>query len=197
MPGTRWFAIGVAVAAASAGVAMAASRSAETTPVTADFRAALTSQQQRACGESHTKFRVTFEGSQTSSDPRLVGALEAKVRSVVNNDNGYGSTEGFVLIRDPATGRLKFHGRVVGVLEPDGGAEGFIIGRTVGESSVRLLADFNLQQDQTTGAISGEFGKDTQSGPLQDPAILTNACGGHHHKHDGGHGHGHHHGRGR
>ena len=60
MPGTRWFAIGVAVAAASAGVAMAASRSAETTPVTADFRAALTSQQQRACGESHTKFRVTF-----------------------------------------------------------------------------------------------------------------------------------------
>jgi len=196
MPGTRLFAIGVAVAAASVGVAMAASRPAETTPVTADFRAALTSQQQRACSENHTKFRLTFEGSQTSSDPRLVGALEAKVRSVVNTDNGYGSTEGFVLIRDSATGRLKFHGRVVGVLEPDGGAEGFLMGRTIGEGSVRLLANFNLQQDQTTGAISGEFGKDTQSGPLQDPAILTNACGGRHHK-PGGHEHGHHHGRGR
>jgi hypothetical protein len=194
MPGTRWIAVGVAVAAASVGVAVAASRPAETTPVTADFRAALTSQQQRACGEHHMKFRLRFEGSQASSDPRLVGDLEAKVHSVVNTDNGYGSTEGLVLIRDPATGRLKFHGRVVGVLEPDGGVEGFIIGRTVGESSARLLANFNVQQDET-GAITGEFGKDTQSGPLQDPAILTNACGGRHHNHDRGHGH--RHGRGR
>ena len=191
MPGTRWIAVGVAVSAVSVGVAVAASRSTETTPVTADFRAALTSQQQRACGENHMKFRLRFEGSQTSSDPRLVGDLEAKVHSVVSTENGYGSTAGIVLIRDPATGRLKFHGRVVGVLEPDGGTEGFLLGRTVGKGSVRLLANFNVQQDET-GAITGEIGKDTQSGTLQDSAILTNACRGGRDKH----GHGHHHGRG-
>lgn len=191
MHGNKWIAVGVAVSAVSVGVAVGASRSSETTPVTADFRAALLSQQQRACGENHTKFRLEFEGSQTSSDPRLAGDLEAKVRSVVNTQTGYGRTSGAVTVRDPATGRPKFHGHVVGVLEPDGGTEGFLIGSTVGSGSVRLLANFNVQQD-ATGAITGELGKDTQSATLQDSAILTDACRGGHDKHDhGGHSHRH------
>ena len=56
---------------------------------------------------------------------------------------------------------------------------------------MRLLANFNVEQDLDTGAITGEFGQDSQlespySMEDQDPAVLTNACfdGGH-----GGHGH--------
>jgi hypothetical protein len=190
----KWIAAGVAVSAVSVGVALAASRSAETTSVTADFHAALVSQQQRVCAENHTKFRLSFAGSQTSSDPRLAGDLEAHVRSVVNTQTGYGRTSGIVLIRDPATSRLKLRGHVIGVLEPDGGTEGFLIGSTVGTRSVHLLANFNAQQD-ATGALIGELGKDTQSTALQDPAILTNACGGGHDERDRGghnHRHGHH-----
>jgi hypothetical protein len=172
----KWLLVAIAAAATlSVAAAVAATRSSETTPVTADFQANLTAQKQRACAENHTQFRLRFEGSQTSSDPRLTGDLEARVRSVVNTGNGYGVTRGFVLIRDSATGRLKFLGRVVGVLEPDGGTEGFLRGTTVGSGSARLFANFSAQQD-ATGALTGELGKDTQSGALQDPAVLTNAC---------------------
>ena len=174
----KWLVVAAACGSLSAGVALGAAQSPETTPVTADFEASLVSQKQRACDANHLKFRLRFEGTQTSSDARLAGALKARVRSVVNTNNGYGYTAGKVVIRDQATGRAKFRGAVVGVLEPDGGSEGFLTGRTVGRPSVRLFANFNVQQDLTTGVIKGEFGKDGQAGPFQDPAVLTNACRG-------------------
>jgi hypothetical protein len=194
MRSIRWLAIAAAAGSVSAGVAIAASQSSETSLVTADFQASIVSQKQRQCDASHLGFRVTFAGSQTSSDPRLSGNLQARARSVVNTDNGYGITRAKARISDPSTGRPKFNGHAVGVLEPDGGSEGFLTGRTVGPDSVRLLANFNLQQDQTTGAITGELGKDTQSGATKDPAVLTNACRGGRgqHGHKGpkaGHGH--------
>jgi hypothetical protein len=43
---------------------------------------------------------------------------------------------------------------------------------------MRLIANFNLQQDQSSGALTGELGKDSQTGASQDPAVLTNACKG-------------------
>jgi hypothetical protein len=109
------------------------------------------------------------------------------VESVVNTDNGYGYTSGSVVITRSGGHRIKFRGDVVGVVEPDGGAEGFLTGRTSGHRSVRLLANFNVDQDANTGAITGEFGKDSQTqqpyAPTedQDPAVLTDACfHGHH-----------------
>jgi hypothetical protein len=180
-----WLLAPIAVGSLAAGVAVAGSQSSETTPVVADFEAALVQQQERMCDASHSEFRLEFEGSQTSSDPRLTGDLEAKVRSVVNTQTGWGRTVGAVTVREPGRGVPKFHGRVVGVLEPDGGTEGFLDGRTVDRPHVRLLANFNVQQNQQTGALTGEFGKDSQTGVAQDPAILTNACRGEHRKHGG------------
>jgi hypothetical protein len=174
---SSWLLAPIAVCSLAAGVAVAGIKSAETTPVTASFQASLVEQKERTCDSSHAEFRVKFEGSQTSSDPRLAGDLEARVRSVVNTETGWGRTAGTVTVSDPGSGRPKFHGRVVGVLEPDGGTEGFLGGRTVGRHHVALLANFNVRQDQATGAITGEFGTDSQTGPSQDPAILTNACG--------------------
>jgi hypothetical protein len=53
-------------------------------------------------------------------------------------------------------------------------------GRTVARPHARVLTNFNIEQDQQTGAITGELGKDTLSGSTVDPGILTNACRGGH-----------------
>ena len=174
----RWLAIGAGVASFTAGAAIAGSQSAETTAVTADFQAAVVSQKQRQCDANHLKFRVKFEGTQTSADARLSGKLTIRAVSVVNTQNGYGYTRAKVRVSDTATGKPKLHGIAVGVIEPDGGSEGLLSGRTVGPNSKRLLANFNVSQNQSTGALAGELGKDSQSGGSQDPAILTNACKG-------------------
>jgi len=178
MPSTRWIAIVAAAGAATAGVAIAASQPAQTTPVTAEFHADVVSQHQRQCATDHLKFRVVFKGAQTSSDPRLTGDLTARARSIVDTKNGYGVTQANVRVSDPATGKPKFKGHLDGVIEPDGGVEGFLRGRTTGPDSAALFANFNATQDQSTGAVTGELGKDTQTGASQDPAVLTNACRG-------------------
>ena len=178
MVSIRWLAIGAGVASFSAGVAIAASQPAETTAVTADFQAGVVSQSQRQCDVDHVKFRVKFEGTQTSADARLSGNITIRAVSVVNTQNGYGYTTAKVRVRDAATGKPKLHGIAQGVLEPDGGAEGLLTGRTVGPHSMRLVANFNLQQDQSSGALTGELGKDSQTGASRDPAILTDACKG-------------------
>jgi hypothetical protein len=180
----RWLAIGAGVASFSAGVAIAGSQSGETTPVTADFQAAVVSQKQRQCDANHMKFRVKFEGTQTSADARLSGKLTIRAVSAVNTQNGYGYVRAKVRLRDPATGKPKLHGLAIGVIEPDGGSEGLLSGRTVGPNSMRLLANFNVAQDASSGALTGELGKDSQSGAAQDPAILTDACKGGRGKHD-------------
>ena len=154
----RWLAIGAGVASFTAGAAIAASQSGETTAVTADFQAAVVAQKQRQCDASHMKFRVKFEGTQTSADARLSGKLTIRAVSVVNTQNGYGHVRAKVRVSDAATGKPKVHGLAIGVIEPDGGSEGLLRGRTVGPNSMRLLANFNVAQDETTGALTGELG---------------------------------------
>ena len=160
----RWLAIGAGVASFSAGAAIAGSQSGETTAVTADFQAAVVSQKQRQCDADHLKFRVRFEGTQTSADARLSGKLTIRAVSVVNTQNGYGYTRAKVRVSDTTTGKPKLHGLAVGVIEPDGGTEGLLSGRTVGPNSKRLLANFNVSQNATSGALTGELGKDSQAG---------------------------------
>jgi hypothetical protein len=176
-----WLLAPVAVVSLAAGVAVAGLQSSETTPFSADFQASLVNPKERACDASHSVFRGKFQGSITSTDQRMSGDLTVRVRSVVNTDTGWGRTTGKVIVRQTGMHKPKFEGRAVGVLEPDGGSEGFLTGRTVAKPHARVLANFNLQQDQQTGAITGELGKDTLSGAaFKDSAVLTNACRGGH-----------------
>jgi hypothetical protein len=39
-----------------------------------------------------------------------------------------------------------------------------------------VFANYNAQFDPTTGSLVGEAGKDSQTGQVQDPQVLTNAC---------------------
>jgi hypothetical protein len=178
MSRSSWLLVPVAAASLAAGVAVAGPQSSETTPVTGDFQANLVNPSERVCDASHSVFRGAFQGSLTSSDARLSGDLTVRFRSVVNTGSGWGRTVAKVTVRETGGGHPKFRGRAVAILEPDGGAEGFLSGRTVAKPHVQLLANINIQQDQQTGAITGELGKDTLSGTSKDPAILTNACRG-------------------
>jgi hypothetical protein len=113
----------------------------------------------------------------------------------VSLKNGWGRTKGDVVVRKPYSERRSFEGEFVGVVEPDGGVEGFVIGETKGHHDrVHLFANFNVNQNPD-GTIDGEFGDDTQMDKPysphedQDPAIVTDACfkkhdhgGGHHHR---------------
>jgi hypothetical protein len=196
MRGRGWLAVVIAAGSITTGVAIAGSGSSETSQVTGDFHAKLKDSKQRKCDASHTRFELRFKGRQHSSDPRLEGRLEANVESVVNDETGWGRTEGTIVVRSRRHHhRVKLSGDFVGVVEPGGGVEGFITADTTGRDSVRLLANFNAQQDEDTGEIDGEFGTDSQTdspyAPYdqnpQDPAIVTNACFGHHHHGGGGH----------
>jgi hypothetical protein len=190
MRGSRWLVAACAVGCVSTGIAVAGSGSSDTLPVQGDFEADLVRQHERPCDANHVRLWLRFEGFQTSNDARLEGDFEANVQSVINTDNGYGYASGSVVIRRPGRHRVKFRGELEAVVEPDGGAEGFLTGRTSGRRSVRLLANFNVDQDADTQAITGEFGKDSQMqkpyAPTEDedPAVVTDACDGHGHGHD-------------
>ena len=188
MRGSKWLAVAIPVGFASTGVAVAGSRSSETSPVQGTFHADLVKgPRQSQCDRNHVRVEATFRGRQRSDDRRLRGALQIKVESVINMDSGYGRTSGSVVVRGRRSGRLKFRGEFVGVVEPDRGAEGFITGRTFGGRPVRLFANFNAEQNVYTDAISGEFGTDSQVDGTyapnedQDPAVLTDACIDRHH----------------
>ena len=190
MRGSKWLAVAITVGFVSTGVAVAGPRSSETTQVQGRFHAALVNEpKQRQCDRHHVRVTATYRGDQRSNDRRLRGEIEIRAESVINTDNGWGRTSGSVVLRRPRSGRVKFRGEFVGVVEPDRGAEGFITGQTFGRRPVRLFANFNADQDIYTSAISGEFGNDSQvDGPYaphedQDPAVLTDACfdNGHHH----------------
>jgi len=188
MRGRRWLAAACAIGCVSTGVAVAGSGSSETSPVNGSFEATLKRQQQWRCDANHVKFRLRFEGEQTSSDHRLAGDFEANVETVRSRETGWGYTSGNVVIRRRGSGWVKFRGQVVGVVEPDGGTEGFLTGRTSGRDSVRLLANFNADQDMDTLAITGEFGRDSQeqkpySPEEEDPAVITDGCRRHGHGH--------------
>lgn len=177
----RWLLAPVAGLSLAAGVAVAASQSSETTPFTADFTASVVKQRERSCDASHTTFRVLFKGTMTSSDSRLAGDLTVRVRSVANDESGWGWTTGKVIVRETGGGKPKFGGHVIGVLEPDGQVEGFIRGRTVARPHAKMFANFNVLQAEN-GDVTGEIGKETLDGML-DGGILTNACrGGHQQK---------------
>ena len=202
MRGSKWLAAAVAVGSISTGVAVAGGWGSETEGVTADFTAnPVKPAKDRKCDKNHVKVRQEFKGTQTSDDERLSGRIEIEAESVVS-DAGIGRTKGTVVIREDGQHHhgVKFRGEFIGVVEADGGAEGFITGETKGRHrSAHLFANFNAEQDADTGVLTGEFGKDSQpTGTYydledQDPAVLTNACFDRHHGHGHGHGGGGHH----
>ena len=63
MRGSRWLALVIAIGLLSTGVAVAGSRSSETSPVQGDFHAELVKRpKQRQCDKNHVRIQATIQG---------------------------------------------------------------------------------------------------------------------------------------
>ena len=191
----RWIAVVVVVGSLSTGIAIAGGGRTKTKPVTATFQADRVKNKQRPCDSKHVRVEQRYVGFQKSDYWQLTGDIEIRATSVVSLKNRWGRTEGEVVIRKPYSPKHSFEGEFVGVVEPDGGVEGFVVGETKGHHDrVHLFANFNVNENPDH-TIDGELGQDTQMDKPyaphehQDPAIVTDACfkkhghgGGHHHR---------------
>ena len=193
MRGSKWLAVAVAVGSITTGVAVAGGGSSKTMPVNGDFTAKVDGTPKvKRCDSKHVRVRVKYVGTQTSSDARLAGDLEIRAETVVkakkgSTEYGWGYTKGTFTVRKTYSPKHTLRGKFVGVVEPDGGVEGFLTGKTQGHRrSVHLLANFNADE-HPDGSITGEFGKDSQvqkpyaPDEHEDPAVVTGGCKKGHH----------------
>lgn len=169
----------VLVSVVGAGIAVAASRSGEVSAVSGDVSAQLVGTPDiRQCGapEDNTlRVRSTFEGTISSSDPRLAGDLKARTTLVIDNDTGDGVVRGRFTVRDPASGRLKLVGRTVGATTglADFRVQGILDARLV-PGGGEFVANSTINQNPDL-SLTGEFGKDEPIPPT-NKAVISTAC---------------------
>jgi hypothetical protein len=120
--------------------------------------------------------RTTLAGQATSPDPRLSGALTVSARVLVSTVGGNGFTTGRIVIRDPASGRVKvraeltqletatatkFDGLLVGTVEPGGS---------------RLVALYSGRIDTQAGTLGANVGTDTPVAPRHTGVVVSGDC---------------------
>ena len=174
-------ALAVAIVVAAAALAVAAGKGPKTDTTQATFTAQRTDGKDKTCtGEdgTYTSSRERFAGTITG-DPRLTGDLVVSSRALVNQDTGLGTSRGTVRILDPATKRVKAHGKFQAVVTEGGVLNGFLSGhvRSRGEDPPRrggrLWAYFRAQVTEQ-GAVTGELG----GGASQNTAVIQSGkCG--------------------
>ena len=72
MRGSKWLAVAITVGFVSTGVAVAGSKSSETTQVQGKFHATLFKEpRQQRCDKHHVRVTAIYTGDQTSDDGRL------------------------------------------------------------------------------------------------------------------------------
>ena len=174
-------ALAVALVVAAAALAVAAGKGPKTDTTQATFTAQRTDGKDKTCtGEdgTYTSSRERFAGTITG-DPRLTGDLVVRSHALVNQDTGLGTSRGTVRILDPATKRVKAHGKFSAVVTEGGVLNGFLSGhvRSRGEDPPRrdgrLWANFRAQVTEQ-GAVTGELG----GGASQNTAVIQSGkCG--------------------
>ena len=174
-------ALAVALVVAAAALAVAAGKGPKTDAVQATFTAQRTDAKAKTCtGEdgTYSEARERFAGSITG-DARITGDLLVRSHALVNQDTGLGTSRGTVRILDPATKRVKAHGKFQAVVTEGGVLNGFLRGhvRSRGEDPPRrdgrLWANFRAQVTEQ-GAVTGELG----GGASQNTAVIQSGkCG--------------------
>jgi hypothetical protein len=169
----------VLVGLAATGIAVAATRSGEVTAVSGDISAQLVGTPDvRPCGapEDNTlRVRATFEGTITSSDPRLAGDLSLRSTLVFDADTGDGIVRARFTVRDPDSDRLKVIGRAVGATTglTDFRFQAVLLARVV-PGGGEVVANATVFQNPDL-SLTGEFGKDTPIAPT-NKAVISTAC---------------------
>ena len=174
-------ALAVAIVVAAAALAVAAGKGPKTESTQATFTAQRTDGKVKTCtGEdgTYTSAKERFAGTITG-DPRLSGDLVVESRALVNQDTGLGTSRGTVRILDPATKRVKAHGKFSAVVTEGSVLNGFLTGhvRARGEDAPGVTdastANFRAQVTEQ-GAVTGELG----GGAGQNTAVIQSGkCG--------------------
>jgi hypothetical protein len=185
MGSVRWrgaaLTLAVAVLMAVAALAVAATNGPKTDATQATFTAQRTDQKVKTCtGQDGTyaNVRERYTGTITG-DPRVSGQLVVTSHALVNQDTGLGTSRGTVRILDPATHRVKAHGKFKAVVTGGSVLTGFLDGhvRATGDTSpqrdARLWANFRAQGTEQ-GAVTGELG----GGASENTAVIQSGkCG--------------------
>lgn len=120
--------------------------------------------------------RTTLTGQASSDDPRLTGALTVSARVLVSATGGNGFTTGSVVIRDPATGRVKVRAHAT-QLETAGATkfDGLLVG-TVEPGGAHLVALYSGRIDTRTGTLTANVGTDTPVPPHHTGVVVDGDC---------------------
>jgi hypothetical protein len=119
--------------------------------------------------------RTTLTGQASSPDPRLAGTLTVSARVLISAA-GNGFTTGTVVIRDPATGRIKVHAELT-QLETAGATkfDGLLVG-TVEPGASRLIALYSGRIDPQAGTLNANVGADAPVAPHHTAVVVSGEC---------------------
>jgi hypothetical protein len=205
--------IGLAMMAALmltvAGIAVAhnGSGSGKTEAAAATFTATPTDQSKTAtCTGADGTYAITkgvYTGTSTG-DPRLTGDILIRTKSVINQDNGLGVTNGTVWLKDSAaTPKVKAVARLTAVNTNKGKLDGLLAGtarNADGKGATALVANFSAAFNDDGSQLTGELGGNDPVAPDNSAVFIGRACkpakGGdagqyEQNHHGGGKGHGH------
>jgi hypothetical protein len=150
-------------AMAATGVAAAVRHSQSTQAAAADFAAGSVSRSHsETCTAADGTYQLTtatYQGAATSSDARLNGAVEIRVRSVVNTSTKLGWLDGTLRVRGTNAGAW---GTVHAALA-NGSAVGSIVGKG-GHPESKLVASLSALFTPASGFSAGKLGSGSANG---------------------------------
>jgi hypothetical protein len=192
----------------------------KTEAASATFTATPTDKSKTAtCTGADGTYAITkgvYTGTSTG-DPRLTGDILIRTKSVVNQDNGLGVTNGTVWLKDTATPKVSaaHHGnrphykavaRLTAVNTNKGKLDGLLAGTAKnadGKGSTGLVANFSAAFNGDGSQLTGELGGNAPVAPDNSAVFIGRPCkpasgsaGQYEENHNGGgNGHGHHGGK--
>jgi hypothetical protein len=122
------------------------------------------------------EIRTDLAGQAASADPRLTGALTVHARVLLATTGGVGYTTGTVVIRDPATGRVKVRAALT-QLETENATSfnGLLVG-TVEPGHAHLVALYSGRIDPQPGTLHANVGTDGPAAPHDSAVVASGSC---------------------
>ncbi|OLB80988.1 MAG: hypothetical protein AUI14_04840 [Actinobacteria bacterium 13_2_20CM_2_71_6] len=121
------------------------------------------------------EIRTTLTGQASSADPQLAGALTVAARVLLSAAGG-GFTTGTVVVRDPATGRIKVRAQLTQLETANATKfDGLLVG-TVEPGDARLVALYSGRIDLRAGTLTANVGADTPVVPHDSAVVVGGQC---------------------
>jgi hypothetical protein len=162
------------------GAASATRSHPQTSDVSATFTASQTRMHTRTCTEAGNTFRVTnatWNGTSTSTEPRLAGPLVITTHAVLNETTGDGWVSGTWRTRNEGTARprtnARSHARLSAVIDGGNHLDGLANGEAR-HPYARLLGNWSATIVGST--LSGQLGSNVPAAPDNSALLYRGGC---------------------